>query len=115
MHNPIMEQLENSRLKVLRAATEHLNFHKAAARLSLTHPAATSPIKALESDLGVRLFDCAGGKVSLRRRGSILLTYANEVSAMVSEASHNSVWPPLGRYPRVDNVIDKRGGRRDVP
>lgn len=115
MHNPIMAQLENSRLKVFRAATEHLNLHKAAGRLFLTHPAVTLQIKAMESDLGVRLFDCAGEKVSLTRQGSVLLTYANEVAAMVSEASNNSVSPPLGRYSRVGNVIDKRGGRPDVP
>ena len=41
----------------------------------------------MEGDLGVRLFDCAGEKVSLTRQGSVLLTYANEVAAVVSEAS----------------------------
>ncbi|HEX2666369.1 MAG TPA: LysR family transcriptional regulator, partial [Candidatus Acidoferrum sp.] len=59
--------------------------------LSLTHPAVTLQIKAMESDLGVRLFDCAGEKVSLTRQGSVLLTHANEVAAMVSEATGNTV------------------------
>jgi DNA-binding transcriptional LysR family regulator len=67
VHNPTMAQLENFRLKVFRAATEHLNFHKAAGRLFLAHPAVTLQIKARESDLGVRLFDCAGENVSLAR------------------------------------------------
>lgn len=82
MHNPMMAQLEDSRLKVFRAATEHLNCHKAAVRLLLTHPAVTLQVKAMESDLGMRLFDCAGETVSLTRQGSVLLTYANEVAAM---------------------------------
>ena len=84
--NLLMAQLENFRLKVFRAAAEHLNFHKAAEQLFLTQPAVTLQIKALESDLGARLFDRKGGSVSLTRQGSILLTYANKLAAMVSEA-----------------------------
>lgn len=67
VHNPIMAQLENFRPKVFRAATEHLNFHKSAGRLFLTHPSVTLQIKARESGPGVRLFDCAGENVSLTR------------------------------------------------
>lgn len=81
-----MAQLENFRLKVFRAVAEHLNFHKAAEQLFLTQPAVTLQIKALESDLGVRLFDRKGGRVSLTRQGSILLTYANKLASLVSEA-----------------------------
>ena len=81
-----MAQLENSRLKVFRAVAEHLNFHKAAEQLFLTQPAVTLQIKALESDLGVRVFDRAGGKVTLTRQGVVLLTYANKLAAIASEA-----------------------------
>ncbi|HEX8880614.1 MAG TPA: LysR family transcriptional regulator, partial [Candidatus Acidoferrum sp.] len=52
------------------------------AQLFLTQPAVTLQIKALQSDLGVRLFDRRGGKVSLTRQGSILLTCAREVAAI---------------------------------
>lgn len=81
-----MARLENFRLKVFRAVAEHLNFHKAAEQLFLTQPAVTLQIKALESDLGVRLFDRRGGKVSLTRQGSILLSYANKLAALAAEA-----------------------------
>jgi DNA-binding transcriptional LysR family regulator len=81
-----MAPLENVRLKVFRAVAEHLNFHKAAEQLFLTQPAVTLQIKALESDLGVRLFDRAGGKVTLTRQGAVLLTYANKLAATASEA-----------------------------
>ena len=81
-----MAQLENFRLKVFRAVAEHLNFHKAADQLFLTQPAVTLQIKALESDLGLRLFDRAGGKVTLTRGGAVLLTYANKLAATASEA-----------------------------
>ena len=81
-----MAQLENFRLKVFRAVAERLSFHKAAEDLFLTQPAVTLQIKALENDLGVRLFDRAGGKISLTRQGSVLLSYANKIARLVAEA-----------------------------
>lgn len=81
-----MAQLENFRLKVFRAVAEHLNFHKAADHLFLTQPAVTLQIKALEEDLGVRLFDRSSGRISLTRQGSILLGYASKMAALAAEA-----------------------------
>jgi len=81
-----MAQLENFRLKVFRAVAEHLNFHKAAEHLFLTQPAVTLQIKALEDDLGVRLFDRRAGRISLTRQGSILLGYAGKIAALAAEA-----------------------------
>jgi LysR family transcriptional regulator, transcriptional activator of the cysJI operon len=81
-----MAQLENFRLKVFRAAAEHLNFRKAAESLFLTQPAVTLQIKALESDLAVRLFDRTAGRISLTSQGSVLLSYANKVAALISQA-----------------------------
>ena len=81
-----MAQLENFRLKVFRAVAEHLNFRKAAEHIFLTQPAVTLQIKALENDLGVRLFDRAAGRIVLTRQGSVLLGYANKIATLVSEA-----------------------------
>jgi LysR family transcriptional regulator, transcriptional activator of the cysJI operon len=81
-----MAHLENFRLKVFRAVAEHLNFRKAAERLFLTQPAITLQIKALENDLGMRLFDRTGGKIALTRQGSVLLEYANKLATLASEA-----------------------------
>src|SRR3974390_855987 len=81
-----MAQLENCRLKVFRAVAGHLNFRKAAEQLFLTQPAVTLQIKALESDLGVRLFDRSGNRVALTPHGTILLAYARKLAALASEA-----------------------------
>ena len=86
MDNPSMAQLENFRLKVFRVVAEHLNFHKAAETLFLTQPAVTLQVKALEEGLGVRLFDRTGGRISLTRQGSVLLTYATRIAGLVTEA-----------------------------
>jgi LysR family transcriptional regulator, transcriptional activator of the cysJI operon len=84
-----MAQLENFRLKVFRAVAEHLNFRKASEHLFLTQPAVTLQIKALENDLGVRLFDRTSGRISLTRQGSVLLDYANRIAALVSDAERD--------------------------
>ena len=81
-----MAHLENFRLKVFRTVAEHLNFRIAAEHLFLTQPAVTLQIKALEDDLGVRLFDRTGNRVSLTPQGSLLLGYAKKIAALVSEA-----------------------------
>ncbi len=81
-----MPQLENFRLKVFRTVAEHLNFRKAAEHLFLTQPAVTLQIKALEDDLGVRLFDRAGNHIALTAHGSLLLGYAKKMAALVSQA-----------------------------
>ncbi len=78
-------QLENFRLKVFRTVAEHLNFRKAAEHLFLTQPAITLQVKALEDDLGIRLFDRAANRVSLTPQGSLLLDYAKKIAALVSQ------------------------------
>jgi DNA-binding transcriptional LysR family regulator len=84
--NHPVAQLENFRLKVFRTVAEHLNFRKAAEHLFLTQPAVTLQIKALEDDLGIRLFDRAANRVSLTPQGSLLLVYAKKIAALVSQA-----------------------------
>jgi DNA-binding transcriptional LysR family regulator len=81
-----MAQLENFRLKVFRTVAEHLSFHKAAEHLFLTQPAVTQQVKALEDELGARLFDRTPKGVSLTEQGSILLRYAQEAAALAAEA-----------------------------
>jgi len=84
--NHPVAQLENFRLKVFRTVAEHLNFRKAAERLFLTQPAITLQIQALEDDLGIRLFDRAGNRVSLTPQGTLLLVYATKIATLVSQA-----------------------------
>jgi LysR family transcriptional regulator, transcriptional activator of the cysJI operon len=79
-------QLENFRLKVFRAVADHLNFRKASEHLFLTQPAVTLQIKALENDLGVRLFDRSANRVVLTPQGSLLLRYARKMAALAAEA-----------------------------
>jgi DNA-binding transcriptional LysR family regulator len=79
-------QLENFRLKVFRTVARHLSFRKAAEHLFITQPAVTLQIKALEEDLGVRLFDRRGNQIFLTAQGSRLLRYAKRMEGLVAEA-----------------------------
>jgi LysR family transcriptional regulator, transcriptional activator of the cysJI operon len=81
-----MAQLENFRLRVFRTVAEHLNFRRAAEHLFLTQPAVTLQIKALENDLGIRLFDRTAGRISLTRQGVILLGYADKMAKLSFDA-----------------------------
>jgi DNA-binding transcriptional LysR family regulator len=82
-----MAQLEKFSLQVFRTVAEHLSFRKAAELLFLTQPAVSLQIKALEEDLGIRLFDRAAGKVSLTRQGAILLCHAQKLARIALEAA----------------------------
>jgi LysR family transcriptional regulator, transcriptional activator of the cysJI operon len=84
--NRHVAQLENFRLKVFRAVAEHLNFRIAAEHLFLTQPAITLQIKALEDDLGVRLFDRAANRVSLTPQGLLLRGYAEKIATLLTQA-----------------------------
>jgi LysR family transcriptional regulator, transcriptional activator of the cysJI operon len=54
-----------------------------------TQPAVTLQIKALEDDLGVRLFDRTTNRVSLTPQGLVLLGYAKKIATLVSEAERD--------------------------
>jgi DNA-binding transcriptional LysR family regulator len=91
VHNHHVAQLENFRLRVFRTVAEHLNFRMAAEHLFLTQPAVTQQIKALEDDLGVRLFDRSANRVSLTSQGSVLLAYSKRIAALVADAEHELI------------------------
>ena len=79
--------MENFRLKVFRTVADHLNFRRAAEDLFISQPAVTQQIKALEDEIGLPLFDRAGGRVALTSVGRILFQYAQKLKLIADEAS----------------------------
>lgn len=61
------------------------NLTRAAEALSLTQPAVTAQIKALEQSLGVALFDRSGGRLTLAKAGETLLPSAEALLALGSQ------------------------------
>jgi len=83
-----MASLENFRLVVFRAVAEQRSFRKAAEELYLTQPAVSLQVKALESDLGVQLFDRSGTSAQLTPAGEVLLEYSRRVQKLLAQAEN---------------------------
>jgi DNA-binding transcriptional LysR family regulator len=67
--------------------TTGLSFTQAATQLGYVQSAVTSHVKALEDELGVRLFDRLRRRIVLTEAGSHLLDYADTILQLTDEAT----------------------------
>ena len=70
------------KLSTLLKVYELGNYTKAAKALSLSQPAVSQHIRALESELKVRLFDRVGNSIIVTREGEEVVRYAKKVTAL---------------------------------
>ncbi|HEX7973550.1 MAG TPA: LysR family transcriptional regulator [Anaerolineales bacterium] len=74
-----MLNLSTHQLNVFLAATETLNFTRAARRLQVTQPSVSQQIQALEERLGLPLFVRSGRNVELTEAAQVLIPLAREL------------------------------------
>jgi len=85
-----------------------LSFSRAAERRFRTQPAISAQIRALEEEVGAKLFDRSGGKVSLTGAGKAFLKYCEQASE-----SRKQIVTQLGemeRVPRGEIVVGANEG-----
>jgi DNA-binding transcriptional LysR family regulator len=73
-------------LQVFCKIMEHKSFSRAGEAMSLSQPTVSGHIKALEDELGLRLFDRAGKHVTPTQAGDLLFGYARRILALRGEA-----------------------------
>ncbi|HJX01117.1 MAG TPA: LysR family transcriptional regulator [Terriglobales bacterium] len=89
----------NSFLEVAR----HSSFSKAAERCFRTQPAISSQIRAIEEEVGAKLFDRSGAKVTLTLAGKAFQAYADEALRSLKTLKTNIA--EMERTPRGEIVV----------
>lgn len=69
-------------------AAQESNFTRAAEILNYAQSTVTSQIQALESELGVALFDRLGKRVILTEQGRLFKAYTDQILALSDEAKN---------------------------
>jgi DNA-binding transcriptional LysR family regulator len=75
-------------LQVFLSVAKHLNYTRAAEEVNLSQPSVSVRMRQLERDLGAKLFEQLGKRIILTEAGQLLVSYANRIIAVMSDARH---------------------------
>ena len=78
--------MDTQSLQAFLAVAESDSFSRAAEQLHLTQPAVSKRIATLEGQVGARLFDRIGRRVTLTEAGRVLLPRARQILVMVDDS-----------------------------
>lgn len=78
--------MDTQSLQAFTAVADNGSFSLAAEQLFLTQPAVSKRIATLENQVGARLFDRLGRRVSLTEAGELLLPRARQILVMVDDS-----------------------------
>lgn len=100
--------MDFDQLETFLEVAKHSSFSRAAEKRFRTQPAISAQIRALEDEIGAKLLDRSGGKVSLTQAGKVFQKYAEETVA-ARRAVVNSL-AEMERVPRGEVVVGANEG-----
>jgi len=100
--------MDFDQLETFLEVARHNSFSRAAEKRFRTQPAISSQIRALEEEVGARLFDRSGGKVALTGAGKVFQQYAEQ--ALEARKFMMVTVAELERVPRGEIVVGANEG-----
>jgi len=103
------------RLRLFLTVARYGSFTVAARELSIAQPAVSHQVKALEDELGARLFDRRGRRIELTPAGRALAETCSDVFERLDEGARALVELRVGARGSVDIAADTTSGIYVVP
>jgi LysR family transcriptional regulator, low CO2-responsive transcriptional regulator len=100
--------MDFDQLETFLEVARHASFSRAAEKRFRTQPAISSQIRALEEEVGARLFDRSGGKVALTAAGKVFQQYAEQT--LEARKGMMVTLAELERIPRGEIVVGANEG-----
>ena len=100
--------MDFDQLETFVEVARHLSFSRAAEKRFRTQPAISAQIRALEEEIGARILDRTGGKVSLTAPGKAFLRYVEE--ALEARRNILAEMAEMERVPRGELVVAANEG-----
>src|SRR3954462_4893630 len=95
--------MDFDQLETFLEVAKHASFSRAAEKRFRTQPAVSAQIRALEEEVGAKLFDRSGGKVALTGAGKAFQKYSED--AIEQRKSMMTALAEMERVPRGEIVV----------
>ncbi len=103
------------RLRIFWTVARHLSYTRAAEQLAVAQPALSHQVKALETDLGVRVFRRRGRGIELTDAGRALVEVCADIFARLDEGERELGELETGGQGSVDIAADTTSGIYVMP
>ena len=100
--------MDFDQLETFLEVARHSSFSRAAEKRFRTQPAISSQIRALEEEVGAKLFDRSGGKVALTAAGKVFQQYSEQT--LDSRKNMLTTVAEMERVPRGEIVVGANEG-----
>ena len=100
--------MDFDQLETFLEVARHCSFSRAAERRFRTQPAISAQIRAVEEEVGAKLFDRSGGKVSLTAAGKLFQKYAED--ALDARRRLVTALGEMEREPRGEIIVGANEG-----